>query len=305
MSSPVNQFMTHLEYLIRLFMLFVYFIDELPTPLTMRSFLTFLNQKLVIEKEEIPFFCFPLSAGTTFSIEFCGYVRGEEFRCYDPSPELDAEVIELNKVILPPDEELAALLDEENAGGCQLIRAAQYAGILPGGEEEHSEPMLDDKGWEEYIEKQNEIIEKKRKKKALAGWDGVDDHDDDDGRNKMNGEENEGEQNEGGQNEDDDDLPEEYVELMKREKRRKQRRKERKERMRRSRHFPTSCSVCEIKIGRTGRNSDLQFKEFDSVRIEFFIISLCSHEFRDRSGRNRPESFFIECKSLPRGLSVE
>ena len=284
-------------------MLFVYFIDELPTPLTMRSFLTFLNQKLVVEKEEIPFFCFPLNAGTTFSIEFCGFVRGDQFRSYDPSPELDAEVIELNKVILPPDDELAALLDEENAGGCQLIRAAQYAGILPGGEEEHSEPMLDDKGWEEYIEKQNEEMEKKKKmkkkKKGYADWD-----DDvvDGGKNKINGN---GSENEGDQNEDDDELPEEYVELMKREKRRKQKQKERKERMKKSRHSFTLYSVCEIKIGRTGRNCDLQFKEFDSVRIEFFIISLCSHEFRDRSSQNRLESFFIECRSWFLGLSVE
>lgn len=243
MSSPVNQFLTHLEYMIRLFMLFVYFIDELPSSLTMRSFLTFLNQKLVVEKEEIPYFCFPLNAGTTFSIEFCGYVRGEQIAVYDPSPELDAEIIELNKIVLPPDEELAALLDEENAGGCQLIRAAQYAGILPGGEEEHSEPMLDDKGWEEYIEKQEEEMEekrkKRRKKKGYADWD------DANGRNKMNGNENE---DEGEEDEDDDDLPEEYVELMKKEKRRKQKQKEKRERLKRTRHSIMSCSVCEIKM---------------------------------------------------------
>ena len=301
MSSPVNQFLTHLEYMIRLFMLFVYFIDELPTPLTMRSFLTFLNQKLVIEKEEIPFFCFPLNAGTTFSIEFCGFVRGEQLKVFDPSPELDAEIIELNKVILPPDEELAALLDEESAGGCQLIRAAQYAGILPGGEEEHSEPMLDDEEWEEYIAKQEEEREekkkKKKKKKGYGDWDS-----DDDGKSKMNGNGNENEEE---QSEEDDELPEEYVELMKKEKRRKQKQKERKERLKRTRHSHMSYSVCEIKIGRIGRNSDLQFKEFDSVRIEFFIISLSSHEFRDRSIQNRLESFFIECRSFPQGLSVE
>ena len=191
-------------------------------------------------------------------------------------------------------------LDEENAGGCQLIRAAQYAGILPGGEEEHSEPMLDDEGWEEYIAKQEEEREEKKKKKKKKGYGDWDS--DDDGRSKMNGNGNENEED---QSEEDDELPEEYVELMKKEKRRKQKQKERKERLKRTRHSHMSYSVCEIKIGRTGRSSDLQIKVFDSVRIEFFIISLCSHEFRDRSIQNRLESIFIECRSFPQGLSVE
>ena len=242
--------MTHLEYMIRIFMLFVYFIDELPSPLTMRSFLEFLNQKLVIEKENIPIFCFPLPAGTTFSIEFCGFVRGDEFRTFKPSPELDADVIAINKSILPPDEELAALLDEENAGGCQLIRAAQYSGILPGGEEEHSEEMLDDDEWDERIRKQKEEVEMKKRRKMIKHW-----HDEADGGDMMKRGEMEEEllqqqyhqeQQQEEEEEEDEELPKEYVELMKKDKMRKRRLKEKKNKLKRSRNIPRSCSVCEI-----------------------------------------------------------
>ena len=211
-------------------MLFVYFIDERPEPLTMRSFLEVLNQKLVVEKEQIPCFRYALPAAQLSSFEFCGFIRGATNLCYEASPELDKEIIELNKIAVPPDDELAALLDQENAGGCQLIQAAQYSGILPGGENQ-SETLLDDEGWEELERRNLEMREKEKKKKQSSTF-----------KEKIfressdeSGSEDESKRkSESGEKEE---LPEEYVELMRKEKKRQRKLKEKKDQNKRRRQI--------------------------------------------------------------------
>lgn len=234
----MDQFLNHLEYMVRIFLLFVYFIDELPEPLTMRSFLEFLRQKLVVEKEEIPYFNYPLQSSMSNSFEFCGFVRGNDFSYVELSPELDKEVARINRIILPSDEELVALLDQENADGCQLIRAAQYSGVLPGGEGQ-SETLMDEKEWDEYEEREKEEMEKKKllKKMSKRGliMEGMAVEEDGDG-NEQKGENDieEGEEEE--DEEEEEELPKEYLELMEKDKRRKEKWRKNKEKLRKSHH---------------------------------------------------------------------
>lgn len=212
-------------------MLFVYFIDELPEPLTMRSFLEFLNQKLVVEKEQIPCFRYALPAAQLSSFEFCGFIRGATNLCYEASPELDKEIIELNKIAVPPDDELAALLDQENAGGCQLIQAAQYSGILPGGENQ-SETLLDDEGWEELERRNLEMREKEKKKKKQSST--FKEKIFRESSDESGSEDESKRKSESGEKEE---LPEEYVELMRKEKKRQRKLKEKKDQNKRRRQI--------------------------------------------------------------------
>lgn len=213
-------------------MLFVYFIDELPEPLTMRSFLEFLNQKLVVEKEQIPCFRYALPAAQLSSFEFCGFIRGATNLCYEASPELDKEIIELNKIAVPPDDELAALLDQENAGGCQLIQAAQYSGILPGGENQ-SETLLDDEGWEE-LERRNLEMREKEKKKKKKQSSTFKEKIFRESSDESGSEDESKRKSESGEKEE---LPEEYVELMRKEKKRQRKLKEKKDQNKRRRQI--------------------------------------------------------------------
>ena len=165
----MNQFHLAMEYMVRLFYLFVYFVDELPRDLTMRSFLAFLRQKLVVEQEDIPYFCYPLSGVNGTNFEFCGFSRGCVTSYTRFSPELDEEVFRLNEFVIPPDEELIQILDGENAGGCQLMRAAQYAGIVEG-DVERSEELKDKEGWDEWESKeklQRKLNRKRRSDKTM------------------------------------------------------------------------------------------------------------------------------------------
>ena len=214
-------------------MLFVYFIDELPEPLTMRSFLEFLNQKLVVEKEQIPCFRYALPAAQLSSFEFCGFIRGATNLCYEASPELDKEIIELNKIAVPPDDELAALLDQENAGGCQLIQAAQYSGILPGGENQ-SETLLDDEGWEELERRNLEMREKEKKKKKKKQSSTFKEKIFRESSDESGSEDESKRKSESGEKEE---LPEEYVELMRKEKKRQRKLKEKKDQNKRRRQI--------------------------------------------------------------------
>ena len=83
----------------------------------------------------------------------------------------------MNEYVIPPDEELIQILDEENAGGCQLMRAAQYGGIVEG-DVERSEELKDKEEWDEWEKKEKlrRKLDRKSKTKRQVTSDLPDDY---------------------------------------------------------------------------------------------------------------------------------
>ena len=148
----------------RIVFLFVYYIDELPLTLTTRDLLLFLQEHVHEDKELLGLFYIKIYGLTMRRAEFDGFIRGFPTRYVDRSPELDEEVFKLNEAEIPEDAELKMRIEEANCNGCELVRAAQYSGIIPG-DIERSEEMLDDEEWKK--KRKEEMKKKKTSKPAF------------------------------------------------------------------------------------------------------------------------------------------
>lgn len=163
LTSPVNTFISHIEYMLRFIYLYVYFVDELPPDLTMRSFIQFLRQRLLVEKEEIPYLVLNNVPGSFRKLEFSGFVHGLQTHYVRFSKELDEEVRRIVEISYPPDEEI-----KEHMHEMPLSEAVKYSGILPS-DVEREEEFLTKAQWEEKKrEEKKEREEKKRKVLARA-----------------------------------------------------------------------------------------------------------------------------------------
>ncbi|KAK8830676.1 hypothetical protein WA577_004404 [Blastocystis sp. JDR] len=165
LSYPVNQLQMPFEYCLRLMFLFVYYIDELSPTITIREFLHFLQERIQPGEDVLELFEFSTIGLRTRALEFDGFVKGNPHKYVDRSEALDEEVFRINEAIIPSDEELRAMIDEANCGGCELIRAAQYSGILPG-DMERSEELLDSEEWKKRRERERK--HRKREKKSTT-----------------------------------------------------------------------------------------------------------------------------------------
>lgn len=164
-TSPVNQLQMPFEYCLRLMFLFVYYIDELSPTITIREFLHFLQERIQPGEDVLDLFEFSTIGLRTRALEFDGFVKGNPHKYVDRSEALDEEVFRINEAIIPSDEELRAMIDEANCGGCELIRAAQYSGILPG-DMERSEELLESEEWKKRRERERK--HRKREKKSTT-----------------------------------------------------------------------------------------------------------------------------------------
>ena len=159
----MNTFISHIEYMLRFIYLYVYFVDELPPDLTMRSFIQFLRQRLLVEKEEIPYLVLHNVPGSFSKLEFSGFVHGLQTHYVRFSKELDEEVRRIVEISYPPDEEIKDHMHE-----MPLSEAVKYSGILPS-DVEREEEFLTKAQWEEKKrEEKKEREEKKRKVLARA-----------------------------------------------------------------------------------------------------------------------------------------
>lgn len=183
MCRPVNQLFHPIEYIFRLVYLYIYYINEIPCNCTLRTFIEFLRERLVVQKEVIPTLCFRLKGKQFCDIEFCGFVRGCSKSAVKITDEMNKEVKWLNELELPSDDELLSMIQSANTGGCQLRLAAEYSRLIPS-DMEQSEEMLYEEEWEQrrsekmknttndirYLDEDStdeEIEEKKRKEKHV------------------------------------------------------------------------------------------------------------------------------------------
>ena len=151
----MNQLFHPIEYIFRLVYLYVYFINEIPASSTIREYIQFLREKLLVQKESIPSLCFRLKGSRFADIDFCGFMRGCNTGYVKYSEEMDREVAWLLDIERPPDEELVGLIASANANGCQLRLAAEYSRLIPS-EMAQSEEMLDEEEWKERWKKKKE-----------------------------------------------------------------------------------------------------------------------------------------------------
>lgn len=158
MSSPVNTFISPIECMMRLIYLYVYFVDELPSDLTMRSFILFLRQRLLVEKEEIPYLVMNIVPGSFRKLEFSGFVHGLQTNYVNFSKELDEEVKRLMEITYPPDEEIKSIMHDFS-----LSEAVRYSGIVPS-DVVREEEFLTKEQWAEKKRQKKEEREARRRK---------------------------------------------------------------------------------------------------------------------------------------------
>lgn len=158
MSSPVNTFISPIECMMRLIYLYVYFVDELPPDLTMRSFILFLRQRLLVEKEEIPYLVMNIVPGSFRKLEFSGFVHGLQTNYVNFSKELDEEVKRLMEITYPPDEEIKSIMHDFS-----LSEAVRYSGIVPS-DVVREEEFLTKEQWAEKKRQKKEEREARRRK---------------------------------------------------------------------------------------------------------------------------------------------
>lgn len=158
MSSPVNTFISPIECMMRLIYLYVYFVDELPPDLTMRSFVLFLRQRLLVEKEEIPYLVMNIVPGSFRKLEFSGFVHGLQTNYVNFSKELDEEVKRLMEITYPPDEEIKSIMHDFS-----LSEAVRYSGIVPS-DVVREEEFLTKEQWAEKKRQKKEEREARRRK---------------------------------------------------------------------------------------------------------------------------------------------
>ena len=142
----MNRLFHPLEYIFRLIYLYIYYIYEIPENYTLREYIHFLQEKLVVKKEEIPNFCFRLLGSQFRDVEFCGFVRGCSNNYVRHSKEMDEEIKWLNSIEDLPEDELRELIEKSNVNGCELRRCAEYSRLIPS-EVEQSEEMLTEEQW--------------------------------------------------------------------------------------------------------------------------------------------------------------
>lgn len=156
LNYPVNTLFNHVEYILRLFYLYIYYIDFLPKSLTTRTFIEFLQQRLVEEKETIPEHFFNVHPSTFKRLEFTGFPRGSRRMCLDITPEIDKEVKKINALAFPPDEEL-----KKQLALYPLEKAVRHSRIVPSDMDQLEVFHTEDE-WRQIHEKEKE---KKREKK--------------------------------------------------------------------------------------------------------------------------------------------
>lgn len=182
---PVNQLFHPIEYIFRIIYLYIYYINEIPDNCTLRSFIEFLQERIVVQKEEIPSLCFRLKGNRFLDIEFCGFIRGCNKQVEPHSEEVDKEVKWLNELELPSDEELLSMIQSANAGGCQLRLAAEYSRLIPS-DMEQSEEMMYEEEWEQLR------LEKLKSSSRYKGMAFLDEDSSDDGIRREEDEPKEG-----------------------------------------------------------------------------------------------------------------
>ena len=127
--------------------LYIYYIYEIPENYTIREYIHFLQEKLVVKKEEIPTFCFRLLGSQFRDVEFCGFVRGCKENYVKHSKEMDEEIKWLNSIEDLPEDELRDLIEKANVNGCELRRCAEYSRLIPS-DIVQSEEMLTEEQWQ-------------------------------------------------------------------------------------------------------------------------------------------------------------
>ena len=145
--------------MLRFFYLYVYFVDELPPDLTMRSFIHFLQKRLVDDEEDIPYLFANLAPSGWNTYEFSGFCHGQKMAYVRFSKELDEEVMKINEISYPPDEELKQVIHM-----FPLSEAVRYSGIIPT-DMERKEEFLTDEEWEKRrVQEKMEREERKKKR---------------------------------------------------------------------------------------------------------------------------------------------
>ena len=164
-TSPVNTFFHHIEFMLRFFYLYVYFVDELPPNLTMRTFIHFLQKRLIDDKEDIPYLFANVAPSGWKTYEFCGFCHGQKVTYVRFSKELDEEVMKINEISYPPDEELKELIHMY-----PLSEAVCYSGIIPSDMERKEEFLTDDEWAKRKAQKklEKEELRRKRIQKSLG-----------------------------------------------------------------------------------------------------------------------------------------
>ena len=127
--------------------LYIYYIYEIPENYTIREYIHFLQEKLVVKKEEIPTFCFRLLGSQFRDVEFCGFVRGCKENYVKHSKEMDEEIKWLNSIEDLPEDELRDLIEKANVNGYELRRCAEYSRLIPS-DIVQSEEMLTEEQWQ-------------------------------------------------------------------------------------------------------------------------------------------------------------
>ena len=139
--------------------------DELPPNLTMRTFIHFLQKRLIDDKEDIPDLFANVAPSGWKTYEFCGFCHGQKVTYVRFSKELDDEVMKMNEISYPPDEELKELIHMY-----PLSEAVRYSGIIPS-DMERKEEFLTDEEWEKRKAQkklEKEELRRKRIQKSLS-----------------------------------------------------------------------------------------------------------------------------------------
>ena len=161
LEFPVNQFFNHVEYILRLVYLYVYYVDSLSDTITVREFIEFLREKLVEERETIPEHFFNVHPSSFKRLEFTGFPRGSLYLGMVLNEDVDKEVKMINGLAFPPDEELKELLPKY-----RLAEAVRHSRIIDSDMMQLEEFRTKEE-WDVYWENEKKKSRKEKAKRKL------------------------------------------------------------------------------------------------------------------------------------------
>ena len=161
LEYPVNQFFNHVEYILRLIYLYVYYIDSFSESTTVREMIQFLRIKLVEESETIPEHFFNVHPSSFKRVEFTGFPRGSLHLGMVLTEEIEKEVKMVNDMAFPPDEELEQLLPQY-----RFAEAVRHSRIVDSDTRQLEEFHVKEE-WDVIWEQEKKKSRKERSKRKL------------------------------------------------------------------------------------------------------------------------------------------
>lgn len=161
LEFPVNQFFNHVEYILRLVYLYVYYIDSFSETTTVREFIEFLREKLVEESETIPEHFFNVHPSSFKRLEFTGFPRGSLYLGIVITDEVEEEVKMINDIAFPPDKELKKLLPKY-----RFAEAVRHSRIIDSDMNQLEEFRTKEE-WDVFWEQEKKKSRKEKAKRKL------------------------------------------------------------------------------------------------------------------------------------------